>query len=215
MMKHHPFDNAKVYHTGSIHDMYEINLYIKLRQIQRMTNKVNNTDIKIIKCWLFSSLVLFSRNSIEKQRTNKIQNRVFLKKWNSFKGHLSSTINFTCVCGWLANTCFAVIEFFFFKVSALWYTCIKKKYSISFCDFRLEQQELQKALHLMLLLPILLNLLVQRLTRLTNVHCTGHRRGQGLCPLLVTPQTLWPPSTFRPNTCLISGSWEESPCCVS
>lgn len=45
-----------------------------------MTNKVNNTDIIIIKCWLFSSLVLFGRNSIEKQRTNKIQNTVFLKK---------------------------------------------------------------------------------------------------------------------------------------
>lgn len=85
---------------------------------------------------------------------------------------------------------------------------------ISFCNFRLEQQELQKALHLMLP-PILLKLLVQRLTRLTNVHYTGHRLGLELCPLLVTPQTLWPRSTFHPNTCPISGSWEESPCCVS
>lgn len=102
---------------------------------------------------------------------------------------------------------------FFQSICTLIY--IEKKFNlISFCDFRLEQQELQKALHLMLL-PVLLKVLVQRLTRLTNVHCIGHRRGQGLCPLLVTPQTLWPPSTFRPNTCLISGSWEESPCCVS
>lgn len=48
--------------------------------------KVNNSDIKIIKCWLFSSLDIFVRNSIEKQRTNKIQNRVFLKNSNSIQG---------------------------------------------------------------------------------------------------------------------------------
>lgn len=128
-----------------------------------------------------------------------------------FKGHLSSMITFTCFCGWLANTCFAVIEFFQ-SICTLIYV---EKNWISFCNFRLEQQELQKAPHLMLLPPILLKLLVQRLTRLTNAHCTGHRLGQELCPLLVTPQTLWRRSTFRPNTCPTSGSWEESPCCVS
>lgn len=130
-----------------------------------------------------------------------------------FKGHLSLMITFTCFCGWLANTCLAVIEFF---SKYLHFNIIyKEKNWISFCNFRLEQQELQKAPHLMLLPPILLKLLVQRLTRLTNVHCTGHRLGLELCPLLVTPQTLWPRSTFHPNTCPISGSWEESPCCVS
>lgn len=176
-----------------------------------MTKKVNNSGIKIIKCWFFSSLVLFSRKSIEKHRTNKIQNGVFLKKWNPIQG--SSLFNdYFYMLLWVTFWYMFGHYLIFFKVSALIY--IEKNW-ISFCNFRLEQQELQKAPHLMLLPPILLKLLVQRLTRLTNVHCTGHRLGLELCPLLVTPQTLWPRSTFRLNTCPISGSWEESPCCVS